>query len=89
MVQQSNDILKELASENPNSNCTVGSALFLGPSIRMMCGDSPDGWSYDGVFKVHYKISDTSKGKDAPYPYGEEEKDLRDKFKNFLREKRD
>ena len=54
MVQQSNDILKELASENPNSKCTVGSALFLGPSIRMMCGDSPDGWSYDGVFNVHY-----------------------------------
>ena len=54
MVEQSNEILKELATENPNSKCTVGSALFLGPSIRMMCGDCPEDWKYNGVFKTYF-----------------------------------
>ena len=60
MVEQSNEILKELATENPNSKCTVGSALFLGPSIRMMCGDSPDDWVYNGVFKVRVRYCSDS-----------------------------
>ena len=86
MVEQSNEILKELATENPNSKCTVGSALFLGPSIRMMCCDSPDDWAYTGVVKVRYKYwSSHKKTESDPYPYGEELKDLDDKFKNFLK----
>lgn len=91
MIKQSNEILKELASENPNSKCTVGSALFLGPSIRMMCGDSPDDWAYAGVFKVQVTKWTSAEilAKDDPYPSGEELKDLRDKFKNFLKQKRE
>ena len=85
MVEQSNEILKELATENPNSKCTVGSALFLGPSIRMMCCDSPDDWRYNGVFKVQVRHWSTVGFASDPYPHGEELKDLRGKFKKFLK----
>ena len=90
MIEQSNEILKELATENQNAKCTVGSALFLGPSIRMMCGECPEDWAYKGVFKVHVKHWSTVGGiAGDPYPHGEELKDLRGKFKKFLKQKRE
>lgn len=91
MIEQSNEILKKLAPDESSVKCTVGSALFLGPSIRMMCGDSPSDWTCPGTFKTYYKRfqatgtdRDSARWPDAPEPKGEYLSDLRAKFKTFL-----
>lgn len=96
MIKQSNEILKKLAPDESSVKCTVGSALFLGPSIRMMCGDSPSDWTCPGTFKTYYKRfqatgtdRDSARWPDAPEPKGEYLSDLRAKFKTFLNQKKD
>mgnify|MGYP003290655374 CR=1 FL=1 len=92
MINQSNEILKELSPTDSSVKCTVGSALFLGPSIRMMCGDSPSDWTSTETFKTYHKRFQSVTGSkrdyyrwpDAPEPKGEYLSDLRAKFKTFL-----
>ena len=71
MLNQAKEIIKKFATVNED-DCHVGSALFLGPTLRMMCAQSGGNATADVFWRY------------GPYTYVEEEYSLLE-VANFIR----